>query len=132
MEHTRIYAEIEKVRFDNIRVEYDIQDDRFDLPPLTIQPLVENAIRHGVRIREEGVVRVSTRKTEADHEIVVWDNGTGFDISKIGAAEGTHIGIRNVRERIEGMCGGTLQVESNLGEGTTVTITIPIQEKTEA
>ncbi len=132
LEHTRIYAEIEKVRFDNVRVEYDIQDDCFDLPPLTIQPLVENAIRHGVRIRDEGVVRVSTRKTEADHEIVVWDNGTGFDISKIGAAEGTHIGIRNVRERIEGMCGGTLQVESILGEGTTVTITIPIQEKTEA
>ena len=129
LEHTRIYAEIEMVRFDNIRVEYDIQDDRFDLPPLTIQPLVENAIRHGVRIREEGIVRVSTRNAETYHEIVVWDNGTGFDVSKIDAAEGTHIGIRNVRERIEGMCGGTLKVESTIGEGTTVTMMIPIAEK---
>ena len=132
LEHTKIYAEIEMVRFENIRVEYDIQDDRFSLPPLTLQPLVENAIRHGVRIREEGIVRVSTRNTEAGHEIVVWDNGAGFDVSKIDAAEGTHIGIRNVRERIERMCGGTLKVESAIGEGTAVTMTIPIQEKAEA
>lgn len=132
LEHTRIYAEIEMVRFDNVRVEYDIQDDRFDLPPLTIQPLVENAIRHGVRIREEGIVRVSTWKDETYHEIVVWDNGTGFDISNIDTAEGSHIGIRNVRERIESMCGGTLEVESTIGEGTTVTITIPVAEKVNA
>ena len=132
LEHTKIYAEIEMVRFDTIRVEYDIRDDRFKLPPLTLQPLVENAIRHGVRIREEGIVRVSTRQAEACHEIVVWDNGTGFDVNKIDAAEGSHIGIRNVRERIEGMCGGTLKVESTIGEGTTVTMTIPIQEKVEA
>ena len=129
LEHTRIYSEIEMVRFDNVRVEYDIQDDYFELPPLTLQPLVENAIRHGVRIRKEGVVRVSARKAEAYHEIVVWDNGTGFDVSKIDAAEGTHIGIRNVQERIERMCGGTLKVESVIGEGTTVTMTIPAAEK---
>ena len=129
LEHTRVYAEIEMVRFDNICVEYDIQDDHFALPPLTLQPLVENAIRHGVRIREEGIVRVSTRNTEAGHEMIVWDNGKGFDVSQIEAAEGTHIGIRNVRERIESMCGGTLKVESTIGEGTTVTVTIPAKEK---
>ncbi|MBQ9300217.1 MAG: histidine kinase [Clostridia bacterium] len=132
LEHTKIYAEIEMVRFENIRVEYDIQDDRFALPPLTLQPLVENAIRHGVRIRKEGIVHVSTQKTETGHEMIVWDNGKGFDVSQIEAAEGTHIGIRNVRERIEGMCGGTLKVESVLGEGTTVTVTIPAKEKVRA
>ena len=129
LEHTKIYAEIEMVRFDNIRVEYDIQDDRFELPPLTLQPLVENAIRHGVRIRKEGIVRVSARKTEAGHEIVVRDNGTGFDVSKIDAAGGAHIGIRNVRERLESMCGGTLKVESAIGEGTAVTIVLPAAGK---
>ena len=66
LQHTKLYAEIEMVRFDNIRVEYDIQDSDFTLPPLTLQPMVENAIRHGVRIRKDGMVRVLTQK-----------NGTG-------------------------------------------------------
>ena len=125
LEHTKIYAEIEMVRFDNIRVEYDIEDTHFNLPPLTLQPLVENAIRHGVRIREEGVVRVLTRNGEKAHEVIVSDNGTGFDVSKINSTDGSHIGIRNVKERIERMCGGTLSIESVMGEGTTVKVTIP-------
>ncbi len=78
-------------------MEYQIQDEDFVIPPLTIQPLVENAIRHGVRIREEGIVRVSTRRTADGHEIVVADNGEGFDTRVIEEAAGKHIGIRNVR-----------------------------------
>ena len=128
LEHTRTYAEIEMVRFDNVRVLYDIQDDDFKLPPLTIQPLVENAIRHGVRIREEGVVKVSSRRTGNCHEIKVWDNGTGFDPEKIDSADRSHIGIRNVRERIEKISGGTMKVESRIGEGSVVTITIPFRD----
>lgn len=128
LEHTKIYAEIEMVRFENIRVEYDIRDEDFMLPPLTLQPLVENAIRHGVRIREAGVVWVATRRVEGGHEITVRDNGTGFDVAEIDAADSSHIGIRNVRERIEGLCGGSLAVDSRIGAGTTVTITIPDRE----
>ena len=128
LEHTQIYAEIEMVRFENIRVQYDVRDDLFSLPPLTVQPLVENAIRHGVRIREEGIVKVSAWRDENAHVIEVWDNGTGFDVKKIEEADNSHIGIRNVRERIEKMCGGSLKVESRMDEGTTVTITIPINE----
>ncbi|MBR4549937.1 MAG: histidine kinase [Oscillospiraceae bacterium] len=128
LEHTRTYAEIEMVRFENVRVEFDLQDLDFGVPPLSLQPLVENAIRHGVRIREEGIVRVSTRRTADGHEIVVADNGEGFDIRVIEEAAGKHIGIRNVRERIETMCGGTLQIDSKCGEGTTVTIRIPAKE----
>ena len=125
LEHTRTYAEIEMVRFENVRVEYDIRDEGFEVPPLTLQPLVENAIRHGVRIRDEGIVRVSAERKEDGHVITVWDNGIGFDVEKIDTADSSHIGIRNVRERIEGMCGGSMKVESRLGEGTTVTIIIP-------
>ena len=125
LEHTRIYAEIEQIRFPNIRVEYEIEDTDFSLPALTIQPLVENAIRHGVRARDEGIVTVSTRKLESRHEIVIRDNGKGFDPNAIAPSEGTHIGIRNVRDRIEEMCGGTVLVESVIDEGTTVTIHIP-------
>ena len=128
LEHTRTYAEIEMVRFENIRVDYDLQDLAFSVPPLSLQPLVENAIRHGVRIREEGLVRVSTRRTAEGHEIVVEDNGEGFDARAVEQAEGKHIGIRNVRERIEKMCGGTLTIDSRIGEGTTVTIRIPAKE----
>ena len=128
LEHTKAYASIEEVRFCNIRVEYLIQDSEFSLPPLTLQPMVENAIRHGVRIREEGVVWVSVRKTEGCHEIEVRDNGAGFDVKKLEEMDDTHIGIRNVRQRVESMCGGTLTIESRIDGGTTVLIRIPIKE----
>lgn len=124
IEHTRIYAEIEMAMFPNIRVDFDVMDADFKLPALTIQPLVENAIRHGVRIREEGVVNVSTRRVPEGHEIVIRDNGVGFDTSK-ARADGGHIGIANVRERLEKLCGGTLDIESAVGEGTRVVIHIP-------
>ncbi len=128
LEHTKLYSDIEMVRFDNIRVEYDVEDSCFSVPPLTLQPMVENAIRHGVRVRDRGIVRVSTRKTPAGHEIIIQDNGIGFDLQEAEAKEGQHLGIRNVRERIESMCGGTLTIESTEGEGTVVKITIPDTE----
>ena len=125
LEHTRVYSEIEMVRFPNIHMEYDIQDRDFKLPALTIQPMVENAIRHGVRIRDNGVIRVKTIKRNRYHEIVIEDNGKGFNIEKAYAKDGSHIGINNVRERIERMCGGSLEIDSVVGEGTVVYITIP-------
>lgn len=126
LEHTRVYSEIEMIRFPNVRVNYDAPDTDFSVPALTVQPLVENAIRHGVRIREEGVVTVSSRTTDRFHEIVIADNGKGFDTTLLKTADGSHIGVRNVQERIEKMCGGTLTVESAVGKGTTVTICIPL------
>ena len=128
LDHTRVYAEIEMVRFENIRVEYDVRDVDFMLPALTIQPIVENAIRHGVRIREEGIVRVSTRQSDGFHEIVISDNGIGFDTAASYSGDVSHIGINNVRERIEKMCAGTMTVESEIDKGTTVTIRIPKTE----
>ncbi len=125
LEHTRIYAEIEAIRFPSIRVEYDTPELDFSVPALTVQPLVENAIRHGIRIRRDGLITVSTVKTAQGYEIVVRDNGKGFDVSAAETADGTHIGLRNVRERVEGMCGGTLTVDSEIDRGTTVTIRIP-------
>jgi hypothetical protein len=108
LEHTRIYTDIEQVRFDTIRVEYDVGDRDFSLPPLTLQPLVENAIRHGVRIREQGIVRIATRRTADCHEILVEDNGAGFDVESLEKSDDNHIGIRNVRERLEKMCGAVV------------------------
>lgn len=125
LEHTRIYAEIEQLRFPSIHVEYDEEDTDFQVPALTIQPLVENAIRHGVRIRKDGRVTVRTRSMQGYHEIVIRDNGKGFVVEEAMNADETHIGIRNVKDRVEQLCGGTLEIDSRLGEGTTVTIHIP-------
>ena len=125
LEHTKVYADIEKVRFENVRVEYDIKDTDFDLPPLTVQPMVENAIRHGVRIRKDGIVSVSTVFSDNCHKIIISDNGIGFNEENIDYSEGTHIGIKNVRERIEKICGGTLDIQSVKDHGTTITISIP-------
>ena len=125
MEHTMIYAEIEMVRFPDIRLTTDIEDRDFTLPALTVQPIVENAIRHGIRGMENGEVRIATRRTAGFHEIIITDNGKGFDTVRLKGTDGTHIGIPNVRERVERICNGTLMVESAEGAGTTVTIRIP-------
>ncbi|MBR0308372.1 MAG: histidine kinase [Mogibacterium sp.] len=126
LEHTLNYAEIERARFPNIRIETDIQDRDFSLPALTVQPMVENAIRHGVRIRDDGVIKISSRNTGQLHEVTISDNGKGFDPEELEGKEGLHLGIRNVRERIERMCGGSLEIQSTPGTGTTVIIRIPL------
>ena len=125
LEHTRLYAEIETLRFPHIRVDYRIEDDAFSIPALTIQPLVENAIRHGVRSRKEGLVTVSTAHEAGGHRITIEDNGTGFDPTKERIDGESHIGIQNVKERIERMCGGTMTLRSEIGKGTDVTLFIP-------
>ena len=125
LEHTLNYAAIEMVRFPNIRIETDIQDRDFTLPALTVQPMVENAIRHGVRIREDGQIRISTKKTDDQHEITIWDNGRGFEPDELDKQDGLHLGIRNVRERLEMMCGGSMDIQSAPDEGTTVVIRVP-------
>ena len=125
LEHTRLYAEIEMLRFPNVRVEYQIEDERVDIPALTIQPLVENAIRHGVRSRKDGLVTVSTVRESDVHRITVQDNGVGFDPQKMELTEGSHFGLQNVRDRLNKMCGGTMILQSEKGKGTRVTLLIP-------
>ena len=129
LEHVKIYTEIEMLMFPYIHIDYDIEDDCFMLPALTVQPLVENAIRHGVRAREVGQIDITVRKDENGHTITIADNGLGFDPAKVDATEGKHIGIRNVRERLEKQCGGTVSVQSSPGEGTTVTLFIPFSSQ---
>lgn len=150
IEHTRVYTDIENIRFHNIHIEYNIHDEDFLLPALSIQPIVENSIRHGVRILDSGVVKITTRRLDDYHEIVISDNGVGFDVNTIeisstyeagkgdddsvyNANDNTdvynfHIGISNVKERIEKMCDGIFHIESAKGEGTTVVIRIPVKE----
>ena len=131
LEHTRVFSEIEMIRFPNIRVVYDIRDDEFSIPALTVQPLVENAIRHGVRSCEEGIVKVSTYREGSEHLIVIEDNGTGFDMQQTETSGGTHIGIKNVRERLEQMCGGKTEINSTPDKGTRIVLRIPAKKELE-
>ena len=125
LDHTLVYAQIEMARFPGIHLDYEIEDEDFSLPALTIQPIVENAIRHGVRGMQRGQIEIITNLLPDCHEILIRDNGKGFTETDLPHADDPHIGIENVRERLDQLCGGTLTIESKAGEGTCVTIHIP-------
>ena len=124
LEHTQAYLAVEQAQYeDSLFVEYDIQHKMFRVPPLTLQPIVENAIKHG-RDPYAGPFRIAvrTRRTDAGSEIVVEDNGRGFDA---GEDSEPHIALRNIRERLEMMCGGEMTITLNNGVGTVVKVMIP-------
>ncbi len=126
--HIKNYIRLEKLRFGNdIQISYDIQTDEFMVPAVSVQPMVENAILHGMMGRD-GVchIQLITRWSgDGAVEIIIKDDGVGFDTSKPRNDGRSHIGIANVRRRIELMMDGTLQVESIPEMGTKVTIRIP-------
>lgn len=127
LEHVRHYLRLEQMRFgEELRVEYDIAAEDFTLPALTIQPLAENAVKHGLMPREGGgTVTIRTRETDRCYEITVLDDGVGYDPDTLQEDDRTHIGIRNVSERLRIVCRGQLQVESLPGRGTAAVIQIP-------
>lgn len=127
LDHIKTYLKLEKMRFeDDLMVEFDIQATEFKVPPLSVQPLVENAVKHGVCKKPGGgTVSLSTREQANCFEIVVQDDGVGFDPSTTPDDGREHVGIKNVRERLWAMCNATLDVSSEPGKGTTVTISIP-------
>ena len=132
LEHLKKYLYIEKLRFaDKLKIEYDIQTTDFVIPLLTVQPLVENAVKHGVGMKKKGgTVRIATRETDTAYEIIISDDGVGFDTSAPRMADGrSHIGMENTRTRLKEMCGGEIFIESTVGEGTTATITLPRTEQ---
>lgn len=125
LEHVRCYVSIEKARFPDITVSFDLRSEDFLLPALSVQPLVENAIKHGLmQLPQGGTVTISTFETDTDYCVQVRDTGGGFDIGKLWEDSG-HVGLRNIRTRVEAMCGGRLTVESTVGLGTTATMQIP-------
>ena len=127
LEHVKTYVWIEKMRFgDLLKMEYDLNAEGFKLPFLTVQPLVENAIKHGVGKKESGgYVKLSTYETDEEFLIVVEDNGMGFDTGANLSGEREHIGINNIKERLYDAVNGILEIQSVIGEGTTARIRIP-------
>lgn len=127
LEHVKTYLAIEQVRFaEALTVVYDIQATAFCLPPLCLQPLVENAVKHGIGMKEDGgTVQIHTREAADHFEITVTDDGVGFDPARSPEDGRAHIGIQNVRDRLEKMMDATLQIEGIPGVGTTVVIRVP-------
>ena len=137
LSHVEHYLNLEKQRFqERLRVKYEIEEKTFHIPPLTMQPLVENAVRHGITKKDEGgTIWIKTKKEHGMYQITICDDGAGMNPAKkkqdasVGGAEdmdeSSHVGIENVRKRLEIMCGGSLEIRSELGKGTSVTLKIP-------
>ena len=125
LEHTRAYLAVEQVQFeDGLLVDYNTPHKEFRVPPLTLQPIVENAVKHGMD-PENAPLRISirTRATDAGSEIIVEDNGPGF--APDDDNQEPHIALANIRQRLEMMCGGKLAIQPREGGGTAVKVTIP-------
>lgn len=127
LRHTQAYLALEKLRYgEDLTIVYDIRADDFSIPPLTIEPLVENAVEHGISdLPDGGRVTLSTAETADGYEVRVCDNGAGFDPDTVTGDDRSHIGISAVRSRLAILCSGTLTIESALGQGTIAVIQIP-------
>ena len=124
LEHARAYLAVEQAQFeDGLLVRFDTPHTAFRLPPLTLQPLVENAVKHGMKATGEPLhVYVTARQTDRGSEITVEDDGVGFSSAGDGAKPGA---LANIRQRLSQMCGGTLEIGPREGGGTRVKITLP-------
>lgn len=125
---TRDYLAMQKYRFGSkLEVEVISDGSTFNLPPFTIQPLVENAVHHGIRKKAggHGKVSVRTSETETEHIIRVVDDGVGFNPDEAFDDGRDHYGMNIVRERLTQLCNGDLIITSEEGVGTTCTITVP-------
>ena len=124
LEHTRAYLAVVKAQFeDNLVVTFDTPHTSFRLPPLTLQPLVENAVKYGMDsdAPEALSVSIKTEKTNTGNILVVEDNGPG--ISQDDNNE-PHIALKNIRERLSAI-GATLAISSHENGGTIINIFIP-------
>ena len=127
LEHTRADLAVEKARFeDKLYVEFDTPVTVFKLPPLTLQPIVENAVKHGISPDLDPLyLTVRTEDTGEGVRLTVEDTGPGFAPSD---NDEPLIALDNIRRRLKAMCGGTLYIEPREGGGTKVTVFVPLQE----
>lgn len=124
LKHLEDYLYLEKLRFgERVQVDYELEVTDFLIPTLTIQPLVENAIRHGITKQQAGgTIKIRTRKENDEIILVISDDGIGFDSCAIGNDSTTHIGLENVKKRLELQCNAVFEIVSQPGMGTMVTI----------
>ena len=130
MNHVKTYIELEQLRYaDRFDVTYENDNASFPIPYLTVQPIVENSIKHGMLPRGQKMhIMIKCTEVKGGHTLTIQDNGIGFDTSKPLDTSRQHIGVENVAGRIRSMCNGTMEVESTPGVGTTTHIFIPTME----
>jgi signal transduction histidine kinase len=139
LELVRAYVSIEEARFEDIRIAFIVGDPLPDilLPPLTIQPLVENAIKHGLRKRENGgIIKVRAEVTGSTVLFSVEDDGAGIPEKKLNALLDTpkgsaSIGLYNINTRLFRLYGKGLTIRSVINAGTSVSFEIPVREGSE-
>ena len=129
LEHTRAYLAVEQAQFeDSLFIDYDTPHVDFRVPPLTLQPIVENAVKHGMDPDAASFhISIRTMKTEDMSVIVVENDGADFDALGTGAADDSepHIALKNIRQRLEMMCRGKMTISPREGGGTIVKVEIP-------
>ncbi|MBQ7504780.1 MAG: histidine kinase [Ruminococcus sp.] len=124
LKHTQAYLTVEQAQHeDYLFVEFDTPHTRFRVPPLTLQPLVENAVKHGMNPDGDPLhIHVATLQTNSGSEIIVENDGQSFSPANDNEP---HIALNNIRQRLEMMCKGTLTISERDGGGTVVKIFIP-------
>jgi len=124
LEHTRAYLAVEQAQLEDVLfVTFDTPHTMFRLPPLTLQPIVENAVKDGMRSSSDPIhISVLTRQTDTSSVIIVEDDGPGYDPVD---DHQPHIALDNIRQRLELMCNGKLSITARKGGGTSVKVTIP-------
>jgi two-component system LytT family sensor kinase len=133
IEHVERYLRLEQARFPNLKVTIDVPEEVIGavVPAMSIQPLVENAVRHGVERRAGlGRVEIAAQVLNGDVELRVCDDGTGIDpeqVPAVIAGAGGGIGVSNVDSRLRATFGEryALRIESEIGQGTTAIMTVP-------
>lgn len=134
MDIIKHYLFMQKLRYgDKLAVNMEVGEHSFNVPPLAIESLVENAVRHGVAQKVEGG-KVSIRIYENSDEYLaeVVDNGVGFDSEELKIEDGkNHVGLKNTDSRLKFMIDGYLEVKSKVGEGCRAIVHVPKRKKNE-
>lgn len=132
LDNIKAYVNIEQMRFGpKLKVAYDIEETDFEIIPLGLQPIVENAIRHGIyeRGRAGGTVYIKTYDEDDNWVIQIADDGVGFDVQdiwqQIESGERDSTGLYNMVLRFEKQMRAKVDIRSEVGVGTKVTIYVP-------
>ena len=131
LNHVQTYLRLEQMRLgEKLNVVYDIQEKNFTIPPLLLQPLVENAVKHGIFYKTEGgTITIRSRCENGKVFLSVQDDGIGFEAAaqKTVYEHREHIGLSNVQKRVEKLLGGQLRIESDPDQGSIVTLEFPVE-----
>lgn len=133
MNNIQNYLSLAVIRYNNaFKVVYNIEFEDFNIYPFTLQPLIENAVKHGVsHMKGSGIINFSVSRKEDNIIISIKDNGKGFDSSIFDSSssdEVKHVGLMNTINRIQLYLNGSITIESAPEDGTLITITFPIIE----